>query len=77
MRHLITGAAGFLGFHLARRLLERGDEVVGVDSLNEYYDPRLKLARLQQIGVESSALAAGSEAESRTHPRFRFVRLSI
>jgi UDP-glucuronate 4-epimerase len=43
---LVTGSAGFIGFHLSRRLLERGDEVVGVDDLNSYYDPKLKAARL-------------------------------
>src|SRR5476651_1967286 len=46
MRMLVTGSAGFIGFHLARRLLERGDEVVGLDDLNAYYDPALKAARL-------------------------------
>ncbi|HEX3699057.1 MAG TPA: NAD-dependent epimerase [Phenylobacterium sp.] len=46
MAVLVTGSAGFIGFHLARRLLERGDEVVGLDNLNPYYDPRLKAARL-------------------------------
>ena len=46
MAILVTGSAGFIGFHLSRRLLERGEEVVGVDDLNPYYDPRLKAARL-------------------------------
>ena len=46
---LITGAAGFIGFHLAFALLSRGDVVVGVDNLNAYYDPELKLARLKEI----------------------------
>lgn len=46
---LITGAAGFIGAALAQRLLQRGDRVVGIDSLNSYYDPSLKQARLQQI----------------------------
>jgi UDP-glucuronate 4-epimerase len=45
-RFLVTGAAGFIGCHTAKRLLDRGDEVVGLDNLNEYYDVRLKLARL-------------------------------
>ena len=46
MRVLVTGAAGFIGFHTAKRLLERGDEVIGLDNLNAYYDPTLKEARL-------------------------------
>lgn len=46
MSILLTGSAGFIGFHLSRRLLERGEEVVGIDSLNAYYDPALKAARL-------------------------------
>jgi UDP-glucuronate 4-epimerase len=49
MRVLVTGAAGFIGFHLAKRLLERGDTVVGVDNLNAYYDPSLKRSRLEQL----------------------------
>ena len=46
MTILVTGTAGFIGFHLARRLLARGDEVVGLDVMNAYYDPKLKAARL-------------------------------
>ncbi|WP_019592786.1 NAD-dependent epimerase/dehydratase family protein, partial [Thioalkalivibrio sp. ALE22] len=49
MKVLITGAAGFIGSHLALRLLERGDTVIGVDNLNDYYDPGLKRARLDRI----------------------------
>lgn len=49
MRVLVTGAAGFIGFHLAARLLERGDAVVGIDNLNSYYDVSLKEARLARL----------------------------
>jgi UDP-glucuronate 4-epimerase len=49
MKILVTGAAGFIGYHLARRLLERGDHVIGIDNLNDYYDPELKKARLAQL----------------------------
>jgi UDP-glucuronate 4-epimerase len=49
MRVLVTGAAGFIGMHTSLRLLERGDEVVGFDSLNAYYDPALKAARLARL----------------------------
>jgi UDP-glucuronate 4-epimerase len=49
MTTLVTGSAGFIGFHLSQRLLERGETVVGVDSLNPYYDPELKRARLRRL----------------------------
>ena len=52
MTILVTGSAGFIGFHLARRLLARGDEVVGLDSMNAYYDPKLKAARLAQLEAD-------------------------
>ena len=51
---LVTGAAGFIGFHLSKRLLERGDMVVGLDNLNDYYDVNLKLARLKQVAMNPS-----------------------
>jgi UDP-glucuronate 4-epimerase len=46
---LVTGAAGFIGFHVARRLLDRGERILGIDNLNPYYDPKLKEARLAQL----------------------------
>jgi UDP-glucuronate 4-epimerase len=46
---LVTGAAGFIGFHVARRLLELGSEVIGFDNVNDYYDPVLKEARLTEL----------------------------
>jgi UDP-glucuronate 4-epimerase len=51
MKLLVTGAAGFIGFHVALRLLQRGDEVIGLDSLNDYYDPALKRARLAHLAA--------------------------
>src|SRR3954469_17865904 len=54
MKVLVTGAAGFIGFHTARTLLERGDEVVGLDNLNAYYDVALKNARLAQLTPRSN-----------------------
>src|SRR5436305_10392144 len=49
MRVLVTGAAGFIGYHLAERLLGRGDSVVGLDNVNAYYDPTLKERRLDRL----------------------------
>ena len=54
MKVLLTGAAGFIGMHAAQILLKRGDEVVGIDNLNDYYDPALKLARLAQLKAFSN-----------------------
>ncbi|MGC8531367.1 MAG: NAD-dependent epimerase/dehydratase family protein [Acidiphilium sp.] len=62
MRVLVTGAAGFIGFHAAKALLDRGATVIGVDDLNPYYDVRLKQARLAQLALD---------------PRFSFVQLDI
>ena len=54
MRLLLTGAAGFIGFHTAKKLLDRGDEVIGIDNINDYYDINLKHARLEQIRSSSN-----------------------
>ena len=62
---LVTGAAGFIGAALSKRLLQRGDRVVGIDNLNDYYDPTLKQARLREIEA-----AASSDA-------WRFERMSL
>ena len=62
MKVLVTGAAGFIGFFVAKRLLERGDEVVGLDNLNDYYDVRLKYARLALIESD---------------PLFKFFKLDL
>jgi len=51
-RILITGVAGFIGFHLAKKLIENGHNVIGIDNLNDYYDVNLKLARLNQLGIK-------------------------
>ncbi|MGH8432565.1 MAG: NAD-dependent epimerase/dehydratase family protein, partial [Solimonas sp.] len=62
MKVLVTGAAGFVGFYCAQRLLERGDEVLGYDNLNDYYDPALKQGRLQQL---------------QGRPGFRFIQADL
>ena len=51
---LITGAAGFIGFHLAKKLVADGYHVIGIDNINDYYDVNLKLARLRELGIDTS-----------------------
>ena len=58
MKILVTGAAGFIGFHTARKLLARGDEVVGLDNLNDYYDSGSSSARLAHARAASRASAS-------------------
>lgn len=77
MKVLVTGAAGFIGFHLARRLVERGDEVVGLDNLNDYYDVGLKLDRLAAAGIEPARIAPGALIPSASGPGYRFVKLDL
>ena len=67
-RVLVTGIAGFIGYHTARRLLERGDSVVGIDSINSYYDPELKFARLAELGIGREAEVWGKEVHSAVSP---------
>lgn len=73
MRVLVTGVAGFIGFHLTNRLVERGDEVVGVDNLNEYYDVNLKLERLRLLNglPRFTFINAGIEDREKTAALFR------
>lgn len=73
---LITGAAGFIGFHLSQRLLERGYQVVGLDNLSDYYDVSLKQGRLQRLGIESLP-GANRMVDSSTNRHFRFVQMDL
>ena len=56
MKILVAGTAGFIGFHLAKRLLEDGHEVGGRDSINDYYDVGLKYGRLRETGIEDTVI---------------------
>jgi len=77
MKILVTGTAGFIGSHLAQRLLARGDDVVGLDSINDYYDVRVKYGRLQRAGIREADIAYNTLLTSRTQPAYRFIQLQL
>lgn len=77
MRILVTGAAGFIGFHTAKRFLEEGHSVVGIDSINSYYDPELKFARLAELGIDREAEVWGKAVRSAAYPNMCFIRMKL
>ncbi len=76
MKILVTGAAGFIGFHTIKYLISRGDEVIGLDSINDYYPISLKKARLKELGVRTEDLKENQILES-NHQNFHFVKLDL
>jgi Nucleoside-diphosphate-sugar epimerases len=75
---LVTGAAGFIGFHLCKRLAEQGNIVVGLDNINDYYDVNLKYARLHELGIDrSEAEQFNSKVSSHIYTNLTFVRMNL
>lgn len=72
MKVLVTGVAGFIGFHVAHRLLSQGLEVVGIDNINDYYDTDLKKARLSQLGIDHR-----NQQHSSLFPKFLFKKCDL
>ena len=70
MKILIAGTAGFIGFHLAKKLLERGDEVVGLDNINDYYDVNLKYGRLKELGISREDIEKSNSKLNIHHSTF-------
>ena len=77
MKILLTGSAGFIGSFVAKRLLERGDSVVGLDNINDYYDPALKYGRLAETGISESHVNWYKLVPSSKYSRYRFVRMNL
>lgn len=76
MKVLVTGAAGFIGFHLSKKLIALGYEVVGLDNINDYYDVNLKYGRLNELGIAKDAIAYNAFVSS-TQSTFKFIKLNL
>lgn len=77
MKILVTGTAGFIGFHLANRLLELGYEVIGLDAVNDYYDVNLKYGRLKFSGINTYEIEYNKLINSSKYPKYRFIKLNL
>ena len=77
MKILITGTAGFIGFHLANKLIARGDEVVGLDCINDYYDPNVKYGRLGYAGIDQKDIEYNKLTQSSKTANYRFIKLQL
>jgi UDP-glucuronate 4-epimerase len=77
MKILITGIAGFIGYHLTKRLAVSGSEIVGIDNINDYYDVNLKYGRLTDLGIDARTSVPGCVAYSTRYPNLRFILQNI
>jgi UDP-glucuronate 4-epimerase len=78
MKHiLLTGAAGFIGYHAVLKLAAKGYSVTGVDNLNDYYDPALKIARLNESGIDPALIKESETVRSNLMPAYTFIKLDL
>ena len=77
MKILVTGTAGFIGSFLALKLIQRGDEVIGLDCINDYYDIKIKYGRLQNAGILQEKIAYNTLIQSEKYPNYRFINLKL
>ncbi len=77
MRILVTGSAGFIGYHLTKRLLQDGHKVVGLDNINDYYDVNLKYDRLYDTGIDCEDIEGHQLLQSKSFPKYRFVKMDL
>ncbi|NOX16648.1 MAG: NAD-dependent epimerase [Epsilonproteobacteria bacterium] len=77
MKILVTGTAGFIGSHLILPLLQRGDEIVGLDNINDYYDQNVKYGRLQRSGINKQEIEYGKLITSSKFSNYKFIKLNL
>jgi len=78
MKILVTGAAGFIGYHLCEQLLKLGHKVVGLDNINDYYDVNLKYARLKELGISEREIQYNKSINSNSHgDRLQFIKINL
>jgi len=77
LKILVTGTAGFIGYHLALKLLQRGDEVIGLDNINDYYDVNLKYARLEELGIKKEEISFNKLITSSKYPKHKFIKMDL
>lgn len=77
LKILITGSAGFIGFHLAKDLIKEGYNIFGIDNINDYYDVSLKYDRLEQLGINKNDVDEYTQVTSKLYPCFTFAKIDI
>ncbi|MFC1670280.1 NAD-dependent epimerase [Spirochaetota bacterium] len=77
MKILVTGTAGFIGYHFVKRLLDRGDTVFGMDNINDYYDVNLKLGRLKTSGIDTGEIDYNKKIKSKTYENYVFIKMNL
>ena len=74
---LVTGSAGFIGFHLVKELLLRGYDVIGLDNINEYYDVELKIGRLRELGISKKKIMYNQYINSEIFDSYKFIKIDL